>query len=40
MAHANKSFYPVLDGGELAALLSFIFLYFTFAGAGRWSVDT
>ena len=39
MAHASKSFYPVLNGGELAALLSFVFLYFVFAGAGPWSVD-
>jgi putative oxidoreductase len=39
MAHAGKAFYPVLNGGELAALLSFVFLFFTFAGGGRWSVD-
>jgi putative oxidoreductase len=40
MAHASKGFYPVLNGGELAALYCFVFLYFTFAGAGPWSVDT
>jgi putative oxidoreductase len=39
MAHAGKAFYPVLNGGELAALLCFVFLYFTFAGAGPWSAD-
>ena len=39
MAHATRGFYPVLNGGELAALFSFVFLYFTFAGAGPWSVD-
>ena len=39
MAHAGKAFYPVLNGGELAALYSFVFLYFTFAGAGPWSAD-
>src|ERR1700730_16093218 len=39
MAHASKGFYPVLNGGELAALYCFVFLYFTFAGAGPWSVD-
>ena len=39
MAHAGKGFYPVLNGGELAALYCFVFLYFTFAGAGPWSVD-
>ena len=39
MVHANKSFFPVLNGGELAALYCFVFLYFVFAGAGPWSVD-
>jgi len=39
MAHAGRGFYPVLNGGELAALFCFVFLYFVFAGAGPWSVD-
>jgi len=39
MAHAGKGFYPVLNGGELAALYCFVFLYFAFVGAGPWSVD-
>ena len=39
MAHASKGFYPLLNGGELAALYCFVFLYFTFAGGGPWSVD-
>jgi putative oxidoreductase len=39
MAHASKGFYPVLNGGELAALFCFVFLYFVFAGAGPWSLD-
>jgi putative oxidoreductase len=39
MVHAGKSFYPVLNGGELAAVYCFVFLYFTFAGAGPWSLD-
>jgi putative oxidoreductase len=39
MVHAGKSFYPVLNGGELAALYCFVFLYFVFAGAGSWSID-
>jgi putative oxidoreductase len=39
MAHAGKSFFPVLNGGELAALYCFVFLYFVFAGAGPWSLD-
>jgi putative oxidoreductase len=39
MAHAGRGFYPVLNGGELAALFCFVFLFFAFAGAGPWSVD-
>jgi putative oxidoreductase len=39
IAHASKGFYPLLNGGELAALYCFVFLYFTFAGAGPLSVD-
>ena len=39
MVHAGKAFYPVLNGGELVALLCFVFLYFAFAGGGPWSVD-
>jgi putative oxidoreductase len=30
---------PMLNGGELAVLYCFVFLYFVFAGAGAWSVD-
>ena len=39
MAHATKGFYPLLNGGELAALYCFVFLYFAFAGGGPWSAD-
>jgi putative oxidoreductase len=39
IAHAGRGFYPVLNGGELAALFCFVFLYFAFVGAGPWSVD-
>ena len=39
IAHAGKGFYPILNGGELAALYCFVFLYFAFAGAGPWSAD-
>jgi len=39
MAHASKGFYPVLNGGELAALYCFVFLFFAFAGGGPWSLD-
>src|SRR6202045_4248755 len=39
LVHASKGFYPLLNGGELAALYSFVVLYLTFAGAGAWSAD-
>lgn len=39
MVHAGRNFYPVLNGGELAAVYCFVFLYFVFAGAGAWSLD-
>lgn len=40
IAHAPNGFLPILNQGELAALYSFIFLYFAFAGAGKLSVDS
>lgn len=39
IAHAPKSFWPLLNGGELAAMWAFLFLYFAFAGGGEWSID-
>jgi putative oxidoreductase len=39
MVHAPKAFYPVLNGGELAAVYCFVFLYLIFAGAGPLSLD-
>jgi putative oxidoreductase len=39
MFHAQGSVYPVVNHGELAVILCFVFLYFVFAGAGPWSVD-
>ena len=38
-AHAGRGFFPLLNGGELAALYSFVFLYLAAAGGGPWSVD-
>jgi putative oxidoreductase len=40
MAHATKSFFPMLNGGDGAILYCFIFLLFFVAGSGRWSVDS
>lgn len=39
LAHAPRSFYPVLNGGDAAILYCFLFLYIVFAGPGRWSLD-
>jgi|ERR1017187_4148296 putative oxidoreductase len=39
IAHAGRGFYPIMNGGELAALYCFVFLYFAFAGAGPWSAE-
>lgn len=39
LAHASRNFFPILNGGELAALYCFVFLYITAAGPGPWSVD-
>jgi putative oxidoreductase len=39
MAHAPRSFYPLVNGGELAIVYCFLFFYFAFAGAGPLSVD-
>jgi putative oxidoreductase len=39
MAHGTRTFLPIQNGGELAALYCFVFLYFVFAGGGAWSVD-
>lgn len=38
-AHAPGGFFPLLNGGELAALYCFVFLYLAAAGAGAWSLD-
>jgi putative oxidoreductase len=39
MAHAPRSFFPLLNGGELAVVYCFTFLYFWLAGGGEWSLD-
>ncbi len=37
--HAPGGPWPILNGGVNAALYCFVFLYFSAAGAGPWSVD-
>jgi len=39
MVHAPTAFFPLLNGGELAILYCFAFLYLAAAGAGPWSLD-
>ena len=41
MGHANQGnvLLPMLNKGELAVAWSFLFLYFSVAGAGAWAVD-
>jgi putative oxidoreductase len=39
MAHGMKDFFPLNNGGELAALYCFVFLFIAAKGGGIWSVD-
>ncbi len=40
LAHGTQSFLPLLNGGELAALYTFVFLFISAHGPGIWSVDS
>ncbi len=37
--HSPRDFFPLLNGGELAVLYCFVFLFIAAAGGGAWSVD-
>ena len=39
IAHAPKAPLPLLNGGELAVVYCFLFLYLSVAGGGPWSLD-
>ncbi|MEZ5550057.1 MAG: DoxX family protein [Pseudomonadales bacterium] len=39
MAHGTRALFPLMNGGELAALYCFVFLFIAAKGAGIWSVD-
>ena len=39
MAHGTNHLLPLLNGGELAALYCFVFLFISSQGAGIWSID-
>lgn len=38
-AHAPKGIWPALNGGEVAVLFCFLFLYIAARGGGAWSLD-
>ncbi|MFI5253135.1 MAG: DoxX family protein [Bacteroidota bacterium] len=37
--HAVRGFWPILNGGVDAMFYCFLWLYFSAAGAGQWSLD-
>ena len=39
MVHGTQALFPLLNGGELAVLYCFLFLYISAHGSGIWSVD-
>lgn len=39
MAHGTQSFFPIANGGEIAVLFCFVFLFIAARGAGIWSLD-
>jgi putative oxidoreductase len=39
IAHAPRSPFPVINGGDPAILYCFVFLYLAVAGGGAWSID-
>jgi len=40
IAHSSRAIWPVLNGGELAAMFCFVFLYLAARGAGPFSLDS
>jgi putative oxidoreductase len=40
MVCASSSFWPIANGGEMAVLYCFVFLYISFRGSGLWSLDS
>ncbi len=39
LAHGTEALLPLRNGGELAALYCFVFLFISARGAGSWSLD-
>lgn len=40
MAHQGRALFPIQNGGELAALYSFVFLFIATRGSGIWSIGS
>ena len=40
MVHGMKAFFPIDNGGELAVIYCFVFLFISAYGSGIWSVDS
>ena len=38
--HAKRGILPMTNGGELALLYCFVFMFFVFYGSGTWSIDS
>jgi putative oxidoreductase len=38
--HAPRGFWPLLNGGEITVVYCFLWLWFSAAGAGAWSLDS
>ena len=39
-AHAPRGLWPIMNGGELAALFCFVLLFIAAIGSGKWSIDS
>ena len=39
MAHGTKTFFPLLNGGELVAIFCFAFLFIATRGTGIWGIS-
>ena len=39
LTHFPRAFWPIMNGGELAVLFCFIFLFFASRDSGAWSLD-
>lgn len=39
MVHGSKTFWPIMNGGELAAMFCFAFLFIACRGTGMWGIS-